>query len=82
MPLMDMLHNFLSGPIKRISDFLTGRWYVLYVSGHGSSFKREEGMLTKKRALYEADRWVGDACTIGGGAKVENIFTGKIIYLH
>lgn len=67
---------------KRICDFFAGHWYVLYVSGHGSSFKREKGLLTKKRALYEADYWVRDACTIGGGAKVENVFSGKIIYLY
>lgn len=63
-----------------IFNFLAGRWYVLYVSGHGSGFKRDGGLMTKRIALYEADRWVGIADTIGGRAQVKNIFTDEIIY--
>ena len=66
--------------IDRLSNFLAGRWYALYVSGHGSKYRRESELLTKRRALLEADRWEGDACTIGGRSMAANIFTGRIIY--
>lgn len=65
---------------KSIFNFLTGRWYALYVSGHGSGFRRDGGLMTKRTALFEADRWVGIADTIGGRAQVKNVFTYKIIY--
>ncbi|MDO8574907.1 MAG: hypothetical protein Q7R61_01380 [bacterium] len=65
---------------KSIFKFFTGRWYALYISGHGSSFRREGGLMTKKVAIYEADRWIGEGCTIGGASEVRNIFTSKLIY--
>lgn len=66
--------------LRKIYLFSTGHWYALYVSGHGSSFKRERGLLTKKEALRQADHWVGIADTIGGRAQVENTITKRLIY--
>lgn len=68
--------------VPSIRDILARRWYAVYASGHGSHFVRDKSLYTKKRALYEADRWIGDACTIGGDAQVVNVLTGKIIYLE
>ncbi len=65
---------------KYIHNFFIGRWYALYVSGHGSGFRRDGGLMTKRTALFEADRWVGIADTIGGRAQVKNIFTYKVLY--
>lgn len=65
---------------KLVRDFLTGRRYALYFSGHGSDFMRDPKRMTERRALAEADRWEGDACTIGGRSMVKNIFTDEIIY--
>jgi len=58
---------------------LTGRWYELWISGHGSKFVRERGRYTKEEALKEANDWIGNACTIGGDAEVRNRYTGKVI---
>lgn len=66
--------------VKKIYEFLTGHWYALYVSGHGSDFKSVGPLMRRREALKEADSWVGHADTIGGRAKVENIITGKIIF--
>lgn len=66
--------------LVNIYNFLNRHWYALYVSGHGSAFRRDGGLMTRETALFEADRWVGIADTIGGKAQVKNIFTGKLIY--
>lgn len=66
--------------LRRVLNFCTGRWYAVYTSGHGSGFVRDRELRTRRRALAEADSWVGDACTIGGDAMVKNIFTDKIVY--
>ncbi len=63
-----------------ICDLLVGRWYALYCSGHGSAFKRDPKLMTRTRALYEACRWEGVACTIGGRSEVVNIFTSKLVF--
>ena len=63
-------------------NFFAGRWHALYVSGHGSSFRRDEGLMTRKSALHAAYRWVGIADTIGGRAQVKNVLTGKVICFY
>lgn len=65
---------------RRLFDLGTGRWYALYVSGHGYDFLREKGLLTRKEALRQADHWEGYACTIGGRSMVRNIYSGEVIY--
>lgn len=66
--------------VPTIQDILARRWYAVYVSGHGSRFIRDKNLYTKARALYEADSWIGNACTIGGDALVVNVLSGKFIY--
>lgn len=66
--------------IAHIRNFFIGRWYALYVSGHGSGFRRDGGLMTRKAALQEADRWEGIADTIGGRSQVKNVLTGNTIY--
>lgn len=65
---------------RRLFDLCTGRWYALYVSGHGSGFIREKELLTRKEVLQQADHWEGFACTIGGRSVAKNVYTGEVIY--
>lgn len=62
--------------LKDILLFLVGRWYGLYVSGHGSNFKYE-GLMTRNEADKQAKHWASIADTIGGRAQVKNIVTGN-----
>lgn len=68
--------------VKKVYDFLTGRWYALDVSGHGSGFIRDKDLRTKKVALKEARHWESIADTIGGMSQVSNVINGKVIYLY
>ena len=61
-----------------VLEALPGRWYVLYASGHGSRYRRDGGLMTRTKALHEANRWRRIADTIGGQALVQNIFTKRI----
>ena len=65
--------------LRYIWRILTGCWYIVDSSGHGSKFVPGNWPLKKKMAVKEAKHWEGVADTIGGRAQVRNMFTGKII---